>query len=118
MITYASATQTFAGVRAVINVIAGISSAFFGTASGTDEAGPDGGRFTGGTPDRITRFRITVADDCWIAAAAAAPGNTSLVRTLVTSGAPWTGHVDQSQNVYIRRRGSANVDYGAEMWRI
>ena len=117
-LTYSSGTQAFAAVKTAVDAITGISSSYYGNATGADIASETSGQFSGG----LTFWcyvRVTVVSDMLIKMATTTPANADDDTSRVAiEEQVWDAIIPPNDRFYCKRRVATDVIGCIEMWRM
>ena len=105
-------------VKARVDAVAGLTSAYFGGENGAGRPTRGEGQFSGGTPDRWAWISAHTADNNpgLLRFGAAVPTDDTGSRVVGRSG--WGGLVPPGQSVYARRGSSNDVRGSIEVWHM
>ena len=117
-IDVAGVTTGLNTVKARVDAVAGLTSAYFGGETGSGRPTRGEGRFSGGEPDRRAWLSIHTADNNpgLIKFGTAVP--TDAVGSRVVGRSGWSGLVPPAQNVYAMRGSSNDVRGSIEVWHM
>ena len=117
-IDVASLTTGLNTVKAQVDAITGLTSAYFGGETGSGRPTRGDGTFSGGDPDRWAWISVHTADNNpgLLRFGTAVPTDDVGSRVVGRSG--WFGLVPPGQNVYARRGSSNDVRGSIEVWHM
>ena len=117
-ITYSAASQAFTAVKTAVDAISGITSAYYGNATGADIGSVTSGQFAGGRTNWCY-VRVTVVTDLLIKMATSTPANADddTARVAIEEQV-WEGLIPPGERFYCKRRVATDVIGCVEMWRM
>ena len=112
------ASTTLAGLKTELDAVTGLTSAYFGGETGTNDPTATAGRTVGGTRDLVGWLRIFVpsANEGLLKFGTAVP--TTEPGSRLVSRVGWEGVLPRSQRIYTKRGGSNDVPASIEIWRL
>ena len=117
-VTLQSDTTGLNTVRTRINAIAGLTSAYFGTETGSGRPTKGETAFAGGTPDEDVVVRIHPDGSALMFVGDAAPTNTDEVVFMRAGLMQPTVRIPAGMRVWLRAIGASAFDGSIEVWRL
>ena len=117
-VTLQSDTTGLNTVKSRIDAITGLTSAYFGTETGSGRPTKGETKFAGGTPDEDVVIRLIPDGSALMFVGDAAPANSDEAAFVRPGLFTPLYRIPAGMRVWLRAVGTGNVDGGIEVWRL